>query len=119
MNPKPQEKSSFPKLTFWRFFKPFSLTCGLPRSQSRFPKPRSNMATLSDAITAVEQASTAYSSAAATVTNDVAAAAAISTKLDAANAQTATDTTTQGTAKDAFNASLDALVAAATAAKLP
>jgi hypothetical protein len=73
---------------------------------------------LSEAITAVEQASTAYSSASTTTQNDAAAAAAIQSKLDAANAQVKTDADAQSAAATAFNASLDGLIAAATSAKI-
>jgi hypothetical protein len=74
---------------------------------------------LSDAITAVETASSAYSAAATTTTNDQATADAVQAKLDAAKAQVGTDQVAQADAGSAFNASLDALIAAATAAKIP
>ncbi len=75
--------------------------------------------TLTDAITAVEQASTAYQTAATTTANDQAAADAIKAKLDAANTQVATDQQNQTAAATSFNASLDALIQAATDAKIP
>lgn len=74
---------------------------------------------LSDAITAVETANTAYANGATQITNDKAAAAAIQAKLDAANAATSTDVTAQVAVATTLNSSLDALIAAATAAKVP
>lgn len=74
---------------------------------------------LADAITAVETAATAYNVAASTTSNDQAAAQAIQAKLDAANAQVKADQTAQDSAAQAFNESLDTLIAAATAAKIP
>lgn len=74
---------------------------------------------LSEAITAVEQAGSAYQNAATQTVNDQAAAAAIQAKLDAANATVAADKQAQTTAADTFNATLDSLIAAATAAKIP
>ncbi len=73
---------------------------------------------LSDAITAVEQSQTAYQNAATQTANDQSAADAIQAKLDAANAQIATDQQAQTSAADAFNAALDGLIAAAQAAKI-
>lgn len=74
---------------------------------------------LADAITAVEQAQSAYNSAVTQTTNDQAAADAIQAKLDAAKAQVTTDQTAQSGAATAYNTSLDALIAAATASKIP
>jgi hypothetical protein len=73
---------------------------------------------LSDAITAVEQAQSAYTAAASQTTNDQAAAAAIQAKLDGANALVATDQVAQTKAAQDFNVGLDALIQAATDAKL-
>ena len=73
---------------------------------------------LTDAITAVETASTAYNGAVAQTANDQQAAAAIQAKLDAANATVATDMTAQTSAAASFNSALDNLIAAATAAKI-
>lgn len=75
--------------------------------------------TLTDAISAVEQASSAYSAAATTTTNDQATADAIKAKLDTANAQVTTDQASQNTAAGLFNATLDTLIATATANKIP
>ena len=74
--------------------------------------------TLTEAITAVENTQTAYTNAVNTTANDQSAAAAIQAKLDAANQQVASDTAAQNTAAESFNASLDALIEAATAAKI-
>jgi len=74
--------------------------------------------TLSDAISAVETAQQAYTGAAAQTTNDQASVTAIQAKLDAANATVATDQTAQDAAATGFNAALDTLIAAATAAKI-
>ena len=73
---------------------------------------------LSDAITAVEQAQNSFQTASTQTSNDQAAAAAIQAKLDAANAQVSTDQAAQADAAQAFNASLDNLIAAAQAAKI-
>jgi hypothetical protein len=75
--------------------------------------------TLTDAITAVEQSSTVYQTAVTTTANDQAAADAIKVKLDAANATVATDQVNQSAAATGFNAALDALIQAATDAKIP
>ena len=74
---------------------------------------------LSDAISAAEQAGTAYQTAASTTANDQAAAAAIQAKLDAANATVATDQTNQNAAATAFNSALDGLIQACSDAKIP
>ena len=74
---------------------------------------------LSDAITAVENAQAAYTTAQTTTQNDQANADAIKAKLDAATAQVATDQTSQNAAASSFNSALDALIQAATAAKIP
>jgi hypothetical protein len=81
--------------------------------------PTTGVPALGDAITAVEQAQTGYQNAATQTSNDQTAAAAIQTKLDAANAQVVTDQTNQATAATTFNAAIDNLIAAATAAKIP
>ena len=73
---------------------------------------------LSEAITAVETAQSAFTGAAAQTTNDQASVTAIQAKLDAANATVATDQSAQDAAATAFNGSLDALIQAATAAKI-
>jgi len=75
--------------------------------------------TLSDAITEVEGAQSSYNNAVAQTQNDTSTVAAIQAKLDAANATTAADQTAQNAATAAFNQSLDDLIAAATAAKIP
>ncbi len=74
---------------------------------------------LADAISAVEQASTVYNTAATTTANDQAAAAAIQAKLDAANAQVTNDQLAQSAAAGSFNDALDQLIATATAARIP
>ena len=76
------------------------------------------MPSLTDAIAAVEQAQSGYTTAQSTLTNDQALIAAKQAALDAANAQVATDTKAAGDAATALNSSLDALIAAATAAKV-
>jgi hypothetical protein len=75
--------------------------------------------TLGDAITAVETAATEYDKAVQTTSNDSAAAAAIQTKLDAANKTVAYDVEAQAWTAKAFNGALDGLIEAATAAKIP
>jgi hypothetical protein len=74
--------------------------------------------TLTDAITAVEQAANAYQGAATTTNNDQVAAAAIQAKLDAANSQVDQDKAAQATAATSFNSALDALIQSATEAKI-
>lgn len=76
------------------------------------------MKTLADAITAAENAQQGLTAAQATVSADNDSVTAIQAKLDAANAQKATDAATQVTAVTAFNAALDDLITAATAAKI-
>ena len=75
--------------------------------------------TLSDAITAAEQAGTAYQTAVTTTANDQSAAAAIQAKLDAANATVATDQQNQTAAATSYNTTLTTLIAAAQAAMIP
>lgn len=75
--------------------------------------------TLSDAITAVEQSANAYQSAVTMENNDSTVAEGIQTKLDAQKALITADHNTTVDAAKAFNANLDLLVAAATAAKIP
>lgn len=75
--------------------------------------------TLSDAITAAEQAGIAYQTAVTTTANDQSAAAAIQTKLDAANATVATDQQNQTDAATSYNTALTTLIAAAHAAMIP
>jgi hypothetical protein len=75
--------------------------------------------TLSDAITAVEGAQSSYNNAIAQTRNDTSAVAAFRAKLDAASATVASDQTAQDAAAAAFNQSLDDMIAAATAAKIP
>jgi predicted thioesterase len=74
---------------------------------------------LTDAITAAEQAQQVYTSAVSQTTADQAVVTQIQQKLDAANATVVTDVTAQNAAATSFNASLDALIQAATAAKVP
>jgi hypothetical protein len=74
---------------------------------------------LAEAITAVETTQTAYQNAVTQTTNDQAAAAAVQAKLDAANTLVTTDVAAQSSAAATFNASIDALIATATAAKVP
>lgn len=74
---------------------------------------------LTDAISAAEAAQTAYTGAVAQTANDQSAIAAAQAKLDAANAVIANDNAAQNTAAVALNSSLDDLIAAATAAKIP
>jgi hypothetical protein len=74
---------------------------------------------LSDAITAAEQAGTTYQTAVTTTANDQSAAAAIQAKLDAANATVATDQQNQAGAATNYNTALTALIAAAQAAMIP
>jgi hypothetical protein len=77
-----------------------------------------NQLNLSDAITEVEGAQSAYTNAAAVVTNDQGAVTAAQAKLDAANAQVATDQTAATAAVTAFNSALSDLIAAAQAAMI-
>ena len=77
---------------------------------------------LSDAITAVEQADNAYLNAVAQTGNDQATAAAIQSKLDAQNATVASDQQVQATAaasEVAVLQTLDAVVQARIAALTP
>jgi len=74
---------------------------------------------LSSAITAAEQAQQAYSTAANQTSSDQAVVVAQQAKLDAANAQVASDQQAQASAAAAFNSALDTLIQAATAAKIP
>lgn len=76
------------------------------------------MNTLSAAITGVENAASAYSASTTTTANDQATADAVQAKLDAATSQVELDKQAQGAAASAFNDSLDALITAATAAKV-
>jgi len=75
--------------------------------------------TLSDAITAAEQSQQVFQNSATQTASDQAAVAGIQSKLDAANATVDTDLQAQDTAAKAFNDSLETLIAAATAAKIP
>lgn len=75
--------------------------------------------TLSDAITAVENAGTAYGSAASQTVNDQGTVASIQAKLDTAKATVASDQQAQAAAATAYNAALDSLIEAATSAKIP
>ncbi len=73
---------------------------------------------LLDAINAAETAQQGYTNAATQTANDQAAVVAAQAKLDAANATITSDQSAQASAASAFNDSLDALIAAATAAKI-
>lgn len=74
---------------------------------------------LAQAIATYEAALTAYANSSSTLSNDQAAAGALQTKLTAAQAQVATDQAAQLTAAGTLNQALDALITAATAAKVP
>ena len=74
---------------------------------------------LSDAITAVEGAMTAYTGATLQTSVDQAAQVAAQAKADAAAVVVATDQTNQSIAAQAQNDALAALIAAAQAAMLP
>jgi hypothetical protein len=74
---------------------------------------------LNDAITAVEGAQSSYNNAISQTQSDTSAVAAIQAKLDAAATTVATDESAQGAAASTFNQSLDDMIAAATAAKIP
>ena len=76
------------------------------------------MPTLSEEITGVETASTAYTGAVSQTTNDQAVVTAVQAKLDAANAVVVTDQAAQADAAKAFNSALDVPIATATAAKV-
>jgi NAD/NADP transhydrogenase alpha subunit len=75
--------------------------------------------TLNDAITQAETAGAAYSNASAQITTDQSFEAGIQAKLDAAKATVSADLAAQASAATAFNAALDALIQAATGAKIP
>jgi hypothetical protein len=77
------------------------------------------MPSLNDAITAVEQGLTAYSTASTQTSNDQAAASALQAKLDGATAQVSTDQQAQAAVAVTLNAALDSLSASALAAKIP
>ncbi len=77
------------------------------------------MSALSDAISTVETASGAYNNALTQTSNDQATAQQIQAKLDAANNQVQQDQQAQDAAAQQFNAALDQLIQAATAAKIP
>jgi len=74
---------------------------------------------LTDAISAVETANNSYTNAVNQTNTDQAAADQIKAKLDAANQTVASDQAAQSTAAAEFNAALDTLIQAATAAKIP
>ncbi len=74
---------------------------------------------LGDAISAAEKAQQDFSNANTQTANDRATVTAAQAKLDVANATVASDVTAMNSAADAFNAALDALIQAATAAKIP
>ncbi len=74
---------------------------------------------LSDAISAAETANTAFNNASAQTASDKAVAQQIQAKLDAQNAQVTSDQQAQDAAAAQFNTALDALIGAATAAKIP
>lgn len=73
---------------------------------------------LSAAISAVEAAQSSYQSAAAQTGVDQQSVVTAQAKLDAANATVATDKAAQTDAANVFNSALDALIAAATSAKI-
>jgi hypothetical protein len=75
--------------------------------------------TLSEAISAVEVAQSAYSAAVTTTTNDQAIVDATQAKLDSQKATVVTDQQSQATQAATFNASLDALIEVATSSKIP
>lgn len=77
------------------------------------------MQPLIEAINTVEQNLQAYSGATAQTGNDQSAADALKAKLDAANAQVATDLATQANVANILNDALDALSEAALASKIP
>jgi hypothetical protein len=75
--------------------------------------------TLSDAITAVEAASTGYTNATTLTASDQAVADQAAAKLAAAQATVATDQTNQTVAAQGLNAALTDLITAAQAAMIP
>jgi hypothetical protein len=89
------------------------------RKDSMSTTPPNPAPSLSDAITAVEQAGTAYQTAVTTTANDQSATAAIQAKLDAANATVATGQQNQLAAATNYNTALTTLIAAAQAAMIP
>jgi len=97
----------------------FWLRRASPEKRFMSTTPPNPTPTLSDAITAAEQAGTAYQTAVTTTANDQSAAAAIQAKLDAANATVATDQQNQMAAATSYNTTLTTLIAAAQAAMIP
>ncbi len=81
--------------------------------------PTPSTPSLVDAISAVEGASSAYSGAVIKTKADSDIVDGIAAKLNAAQAVVVSDVAAQTDAANSYNAALDTLITAATAAKIP